>query len=85
MFLEILGDMTYTFDEDGTWELEYDWGLNSGTYSLSNSDYTITTLREESFGVSEAVKTIETGTWSRNGNTLTLTSTDNVVMVLKKI
>lgn len=74
----------WTFHDDGTWEAKLTLeGLESvksmGTYSLSGSNYTAT-------GLSEALEGTETdaGTWSRTGNTLTITSNDGTVIVLKK-
>ena len=67
-----------------------------GTYSLSGSDYTLT---REKTTVSGALLTIafilagdteedevdtDTGTWSRNGDTLTLTSEDGTIRVYKR-
>ena len=74
----------WTFHDDGTWEAELTLeGLAAvkamGTYSLSDSNYTAT-------GLSDALDGEEagTGTWSREGNTLTITSNDGTVIVLKK-
>ena len=61
-----------------------------GTYSLSGSTYTLTPTEVEGTGFFEGeVEPIgptdeNTGTWSRAGNTLTLTSDDGEVIVLKK-
>ena len=68
-----------------------------GTYSLSGSDYTITVndvtviaegdvdfLEEADAETDFESGDIETGTWSRNGDTLTLTSDDDEVIVFKK-
>ena len=66
-----------------------------GTYSLSGSNYTITVndvtvIVEGDVDFLEEAETdfesgdIETGTWSRNGDTLTLTSDAGMVLGLKK-
>ena len=75
---------SWTFYDDGTWEaqliLEGEAAVKSmGTYSLSGSSYTAT-------GLSEALEDTEadTGTWSREGNHLTITSNGGTVIVLKK-
>ena len=74
----------WTFHNDGTWEAELILeGLaavkSMGTYSLSGSNYTAT-------GLSDALEGTEadTGTWSREGNHLTITSNGGTVIVLKK-
>jgi len=74
---------SWTFHDDGTWEaeliLEEEAAVKSmGTYSLSGSDYTAT-------GLSEALEDTEadSGTWSRQGNTLTITSNGGTVIGLK--
>ncbi len=97
----------WTFDDDGTWDREVtleteiggDRDISAfevmGTYSLSDSNYTITveifTVTEEGSGdFEEEVDTVpalgdtETGTWSIQGNTLTLTGDSGQVWVLKK-
>ena len=78
------GEWTWTFNRDGTWESEEPLSKAMGTYSLSGSSYTLTTEREEVLGFSIDVEETETGTWSRKGDTLTLTSDDGIVRVLKK-
>ena len=66
-----------------------------GSYSLSGSNYTITVndvtvIAEGDVDFLEEAETdfesgdIETGTWSRNGDTLTLTSDDGHVLGFKK-
>ena len=68
-----------------------------GTYSLSGSNYTITVndvtviaegdvdfLEEADAETDFESGDIETGTWSRNGDTLTLTSDAGMVLGLKK-
>ena len=68
-----------------------------GTYSLSGSNYTITVndvtviaegdvdfLEEADAETDFESGDIETGTWSRNGDTLTLTSDDGHVLGFKK-
>ena len=65
-----------------------------GTYSLSGSNYTMTSKEKHHFSVpeepidSDPEGTIEnhedTGTWSRKGNSLTLTSDDGTTIVFKK-
>ena len=68
-----------------------------GTYSLSGSNYTITVndvtviaegdvdfLEEADAETDFESGDIETGTWSRTGNTLTLTSDAGMVLGLKK-
>ena len=83
------------FNSDGTVDSEFAFeGLGStkgtGTYSLSGSNFTMsgflisntiddTITTEEDTGSDE-----DTGTWSREGNTLTITSNDGTVIVLKK-
>ena len=56
----------------------------AGTYSLSDSDYTLTIEDGDasSFGSFESATV--TGTWSREGNTLTLNNDDGSTMVFKK-
>ena len=75
---------SWTFHDDGTWEAELTLeGLaavkSMGTYSLSGSNYTAT-------GLSEALDRTgpNAGTWSRTGNTLTITGNDGTVIVLTK-
>ena len=74
---------SWTFHDDGTWEaeliLEGEAAVKSmGTYSLSGSDYTAT-------GLSKALEDTEadSGTWSKQGNTLTITSNGGTVIGLK--
>ncbi|RKU13595.1 hypothetical protein C6502_04320 [Candidatus Poribacteria bacterium] len=61
-----------------------------GTYSLSGSNYTLTPKEVEGTGLFEGdVEPVgptdeETGTWSRNGNTLTLNSDDGSTIVFNK-
>ena len=57
----------------------------TGTYSLSGSSYTLTLEITINF-LSEAETETEedTGTWSRTGNTLTLTSDDGEIITFKK-
>ena len=80
----------FTFHDDGTWNSEMAIeGLPAikgmGTYSLSGSNYTISgfnfsnTVTDSGLGPAE-----DAGTWSREGNTLTVTSSDGTVVVLKK-
>ncbi len=73
-------------DEDvsGTLSLK-----GTGTYALSGSNYTITaTQREEGTGWFEGEQETwtedESGTWSREGNSLTMNSDQDAVVVLKK-
>ena len=90
----------WTFNSDGTieveltLEVEYAEGgseisakisqQGTGTYSLSDSNYTLTLTTEEGeetlFGGTDE----DTGTWSRSGNTLTLNSDDGNTIVFKK-
>lgn len=57
----------------------------TGTYSLSGSSYTLTLEITINFLGEAEIETVEdTGTWSREGNTLTLTSDDGEVIVFKK-
>ena len=97
----------WTFDDDGTWDREVtieietagDREISSfeimGTYSLSDSNYTITVNEltvtaegssdfEEEVDAGPELGDTETGTWSRNGNTLTLTGDSGQVLGLKK-
>ena len=61
-----------------------------GTYSLSGSTYTLTPTEVEGTGLfAGEVEPVgptdeDTGTWSREGNTLTLTSDDGEVIVFKR-
>ena len=79
-----------TADDQETTSLEL-----MGAYSLSGSNYTITVndvtvIAEGDVGFLEEAETdfesgdIETGTWSRKGDTLTLTSDDGHVLGFKK-
>ena len=80
-----IDNWTFTFNDDGT--CEADWFQESerdaiqsglwGTYSLSGSNYTITF--EDSND-----KWVDTGTWNRKGNTLTLNSDDGTSIVFNK-
>ena len=57
----------------------------TGTYSLSGSSYTLTLeITYNLFGGTETETEVDTGIWSREGNTLTLTSDDGEVIVFKK-
>ena len=57
----------------------------TGTYSLSGSSYTLTLEITINFlGEAETQTDEDTGTWSRAGNTLTLTSDDGEVIAFKK-
>ena len=62
----------------------------TGTYSLSGSRYTLTPTTVEGTGILEGepspigLSDKDTGTWSRSGNTLTLTSDDGSAIVFKK-
>ena len=57
----------------------------TGTYSLSGSSYTLTLeITYNLFGGAETETEVDTGIWSRKGNTLTLTSDDGEVIVFKK-
>ncbi len=57
-----------------------------GTYSLSGPNYTLTVTSEETGAFGDGSSTdVDTGTWSRTGNTLTLTSDeDGTIIVFKK-
>ena len=87
----------WTFNSDGTieveltFEVEYAEGVSeisakisqqgTGTYSLSDSNYTLTTEEGSSvFGGTDE----DTGTWSRSGNTLTLNSDDGTTIGFKR-
>ena len=78
LLLGLFGDLQVTYRNDGTWLMEHDLGSVSGTYSLSESSYTIKTT-------SEGTTEVETGTWSRKGNTLVQTSSDGAIITWKKI
>ena len=60
-----------------------------GTYSLSGSNYTLTPTTVEGTGILEgepppiAATDTDTGTWSREGDTLTLNSDDGSTIVFK--
>ena len=82
--LEELGNMEFTFYDDDTWCLLFDGDKEWGTYSLSGSNFTVITRRQEVSGEIEDVHYLEKGTWSRNGGTLTWTFSDGTVTVLKK-
>jgi len=57
----------------------------TGTYSLSGSSYTLTLeITYNLFGGAETETDVDTGTWSRSGNTLTLNSDDGETIVFKK-
>ena len=57
----------------------------TGTYSLSGSSYTLTLeITFNFFGYAETETEIDTGTWSRKGNTLTLISDEGETIVFKK-
>ena len=61
----------------------------TGTYSLSGSNYTVTyTLQEDGTGWFEGEEETFTeeasGTWSREGNTLTINSDDGTTIVFKR-
>ena len=61
----------------------------TGTYALSGSNYTLTLTRIEGTGIFEDIQSGDstdeaTGTWSRKGNTLTLTSDDGTTTVFRK-
>ena len=56
-----------------------------GTYSLSGSSYTLTLEITINFLGEAATETdVDTGTWSRKGNTLTLISDEGETIVFKK-
>ena len=96
----------WTFSDDGTMEMELgmkfevkEQGLEfsgqgsmkiMGTYSLSGSNYTLTSTEVEGTGLFEGEAALigstdeDTGTWSRSGNTLTLNSDDGTTVVFKK-
>lgn len=57
----------------------------TGTYSLSGFNYTLTADGGfGSFDLDSDTTETDTGTWSRKGNTLTLTSDNDEVIVFKK-
>ena len=57
----------------------------TGTYSLSGSSYTLTLeITFNLLGGTETQTDEDTGTWSRQGNTLTLNSDDGETTVFKK-
>ena len=86
----------WTFNDDGTIEAEIAVRVSGevssskimGTYSLSGSNYTVTTTATERTGFFVEGATddteVDTGTWSRTGRTLTLNSDDGSIIVLKK-
>lgn len=86
----------WTFNGDGTIEAGVAVRISGevssvkmmGTYSLSSSNYTITTTVTEGTGFFLEGATddteVDTGTWSRTGRTLTLNSDDGSIIVLKK-
>lgn len=75
---------------EGGFEISADISVEiMGTYSLSGSNYTLTVTIEGDgsgfFGNSDGTNSDEdTGTWTRRGNTLTLTSDDGSTIVFKK-
>ncbi len=87
----------WMFDNDGTLEVEMDFKVTeegggselvltvsnkiTGTYSLSGSNYTLTMKGTLFF---EEAEEVNTGTWSREGSTLTLNSDDGSTIVFKK-
>ena len=104
--IEISYTEEWTFDADGMWHREStlvapnDDGIaettsfeTTGTYSLSNSNYTRNITSVSGYDVSsfDTVEGIDidedfsdSGTWLINGNTLTLTSDAGQVFSLKK-
>ena len=62
----------------------------TGTYALSGANYTLTPIEVTGTGLyGEDVEPVgptdeDTGTWARNGNTLTLNSDDNSTIVFQK-
>ena len=97
---------SWTFNEDGTMEMEVgirfkltEQGLElsgqgsmniTGTYSLSGSTYRLKPIKAEGTGLfADAIPAVAptdegTGTWSREGNTLTLHDDDGSTLVFKK-
>ena len=90
----------WTFDSDETMEGEFAVKLEAkeggtefsvqssvkimGTYSLSGSNYTLTITTEGEASTFFGGADEDTGTWSREGNTLTLNSDDGSTIVFKK-
>ena len=91
----------WTFNDDGTLEVENKVKIEggaggseitatilqnaTGTYSLSDSSYTLTLEMTINFlGETEIQTDEDTGTWSRSGNTLTLNSEEGETIVFKK-
>ena len=71
-------------DVSGTLSLK-----GTGTYALSGSNYTITATRQEEGtgwfeGEEESFTDDDSGTWSREGNSLTMNSDQGAAIVLKK-
>lgn len=96
----------WTFNDDGTWELETtvtilgekESNTGSGTYTLTDDTYSMVATDPDfvifDFGFtvevveddsSDSESTEETGTWVRDGDTLTLTTSDGQVLVFKKL
>lgn len=99
----------YTFDSDGMWEAGLTMKFEAkgegsdfsrqgsiritGTYAISDTNYTMTPMELEVTGVFKDLgleaalfdtSDEDTGTWSRKGNTLTVKSDDGSVIVMKK-
>ena len=94
----------WTFDDDGTWEMELTLTIlgekesseASGTYTLTDDTFSMATsdpefsldlsLSIEVDDASDSEQSFEiTGTWVRDGDTLTLTDSDGQVLVFKKL
>ena len=57
----------------------------TGTYSILGSSYTLTLeITINLFGEAETETEVDTGTWSRKGNTLTLISDEGETIVFRK-
>ena len=83
---ELLSGWTPAPDPAGTYVLPQVYFRIKGTYTVTGSGYTMTMMVEESIGFFDMAEGDETmsGTWVREGDTLTLTDTDGTVIVLKE-
>ena len=96
--LDISVERSITFDNDGTWEADITtegWGESitdnaTGDYSLDSSNYVMSGSGDIFLAAKDDVSLLktgsfeDTGTWIREGDTLTLTRNDGTVVVLKR-
>ncbi len=85
----------WTFNDDGTMEAKMTVQISGevssleliGTYTLSGFNYTLTLTATKGTGFFEidtGDTEEDTGTWSRDGSTLTLNSEDGTIIVFQK-